>query len=117
LVFYAALEKPELLRKHYRPRLAAFQELLGEHMKKRIENGALRDVDPTLMGRALIGIIAYHQIVCQLLGGADFPGCHEGVAETYTDIWLRGTLPREAEIRQSPLQPPISKALPVLVRP
>jgi|ERR687887_1366172 AcrR family transcriptional regulator len=93
LLFYAALEKPDLLRKCYRPRLLSFYEILGGHIQEQIDRGILRNLEPALMGRALVGTIAYHQIVCQLLGGRDFPGCGiEGSANTYADIWLRGAL-------------------------
>jgi len=93
LVFYAALEKPELLKKGYSPRLMSFHEILSEYMRERIDRGVLRNVDPMLMGRALVGIIAYQQILSQLLGGCDFPGSDSpNPARTYMEIWLRGTL-------------------------
>jgi len=92
LLFYAALESPELLRKCYRPRLVSFYEILGRHIQEQINNGILKNMDPILMGRALVGIVVYHQIVCQLLGGCDFPGNVQGSAKAYTDIWLHGAL-------------------------
>jgi AcrR family transcriptional regulator len=103
LVFYAALEKPELLKKCYSPRLTSFHEILGEHMRERIDGGVLRNVDPMLMGRALVGIIAYQQILSQLLGG-DSPGASPpNPARTYMDIWLRGALkPDSPSRRHSP---------------
>jgi AcrR family transcriptional regulator len=93
LVFYAALEKPELLKKCYSPRLMSFHEILGEYMQERVEGGVLRNVDPMLMGRALVGIIVYHQIFSQLLGGDSFSGSTlPDPARTYMEIWLRGAL-------------------------
>ncbi len=101
LLFYAALEKPDLLRKHYRPSLSSFYEILAVHIRERIDSGSLRDIDPMLLGRALVGMIAYHQIVCGLWGGGDFPGCNAAAATSvYTDIWLRGALPWQAPARQ-----------------
>jgi AcrR family transcriptional regulator len=92
LVFYAALEKPELLKKCYSPRLTSFHEILGEHIQERIDGGVLRNVDPMLMGRALVGIIAYQQILSQILGG-DLPQTNlPKAARTYVEIWLRGAL-------------------------
>jgi AcrR family transcriptional regulator len=94
LLFYAALEKPELLEKCYRPRLMCFYDTLTEHIRKRIDLGVLRTVEPILMGRSLVAMIAYHQIVCQLLGGRDFPGCDIADAtKHYVDIWTRGSFP------------------------
>jgi len=101
LVFYAALEKPELLKKCYSPRLISFHEILGEHMRERIDGGVLRNLDPMLMGRALVGIIAYQQILSQLLGGRDSPEFGSSdPAKTYIDIWLRGALQPDAPARR-----------------
>ena len=101
LLFYAALEKPELLRKRYRPHLLYFYEILAEHIRERIDSEILRDVEPLLMGRALVGMIAYHRIVCELLGGYDSLGCNvEGSAKMYTDIWLFGASAWGAPARQ-----------------
>jgi len=111
LLFYAALEKPELFRKCYRPRMAYFYEILGEHIRKRVDEGLLRgNVEPILMGQSLVGAIAYHQIVCQLLGGSDFPGCNiTDSAKTYTDVWVRGAFVSRASTpalgTEQPAQP------------
>jgi len=97
LVFYAALEKPELLKKSYTPRLTSFHEILGEYMQERVERGVLRNVDPSLMGRALVGIFAYQQILSQLLGLDD--SSHSkllNASKSYVDIWLHGTIRPEA---------------------
>jgi len=101
LVFYAALEKPELLKKCYSPRLMSFHEVLGEYMQERVEGGFLRNVDPTLMGRALVGVFAYHQILSQILGGGDFPGAKlPDAARTYVEIWLHGSTQGDATARR-----------------
>ena len=101
LVFYAALEKPELLKKCYSPRLASFHEILGEYMQQRIEDGELRNAEPLLMGRALVGIIAYQQILCQLLGGGDSRKSNSANrARTYVDLWLRGALQSDSAARR-----------------
>lgn len=102
LVFYAALEKPELLKKCYSPRLMSFHEILGEYMQERVEGGVLRNVDPMLMGRALVGIIVYHQIFSQLLGGGNLPGSNlPNPARAYMEIWLRGALKPDGAGRHS----------------
>lgn len=96
LMFYAALEKPELLKKCYSPRLMSFHEILGKYMRERIDGGVLRNVDPMLMGRSLVGIIAYQQTLSQLLGGGDsWEASPPNPAQTYMDIWLRGALKPE----------------------
>ena len=113
LVFYAALEKPELLKKSYSARLTAFHEILGDHIQQGIKGGVLRNVDPMLMGRALVGIIAYQQILSQILGG-DFPQTNlPEAAKTYVEIWLRGTLKPEVGADRVPSdQPPAEEPEP-----
>jgi len=108
-VFYAALEKPELLKKCYSPRLMSFHEILGEHIRERIDNGVLRNVEPVLMGRALVGIIAYQQILSQLLGGDSRKTNSTNRARTYVDLWLRGTLKSEPPARRFPPQESANK--------
>jgi AcrR family transcriptional regulator len=91
LLFFAALEKPEMLRKRVRPRLLGFYEMLGGQIQARIDAGVLRKLDPDLMGRAFVAMIAYHKIFCELLGGCDFPECNRTeFVQVYTDIWLHG---------------------------
>ncbi len=93
LLFFAALEKPELLRKKFRSDISRLYEILGAHIKQRIEDGRLRELDPGLMGRAFVAMIAYHEIFSELLGGRDFPGSSDpDCTRTYTDLWLRGAL-------------------------
>jgi len=102
LVFYAALEKRELLKKCYSPRLISFHEILGGYMREHIAGGVLRNVDPILMGRALVGIIAYQQILSQLLGVGGGQGPNSpNPAKTYMDIWLRGALKPDSPARRA----------------
>jgi AcrR family transcriptional regulator len=101
LFFYAALEKPELLRKRYGSSLGSLYELLGRHLGERIQSEVLRDIDPMLMGRALVGMIAYHRILSDLLGGAGSVQTDSVTsARIYTEIWLFGTSSWKAPGRQ-----------------
>ena len=91
LLFFAALEKPGLLRKRFRPTLLSFYETLGGQIQTRIDAGVLRKLDAKLMGRAFVAMIVYHEIFGELLGGRDFPGCNGNeFVPVYTDIWLHG---------------------------
>ena len=102
LLFYAALERPDLFRKRCLPSLISLYELLATHIRARIASQILRDIDPVLMSRAFVGMIAYHRILCELLNDADSSGCDvEGAAHVYTDIWLRGALAWGTPARQN----------------
>jgi AcrR family transcriptional regulator len=102
LLFYAALEKPDLLKKCYSPRLMAFHQILGEHIRGRIDHGVLRNVEPMLMGRALVGIIAYQQVLSLLLGVGDSrKTTSANPAKAYVDLWLRGALRSDPSARMN----------------
>ena len=110
LLFYAALEKPELLRKRYRASLVSFYEVLARQIKKWIDAEILRDIDPALMGRALVGMIAYDRIVCGLWGSPELFGSNaDRATDVYTDIWLRGALAWEAPARRNRAETPLTQ--------
>ena len=91
LLFFAALEKPELLHKRYTPGLLSFYQTLGRHIQEKVENETLRNIDPLLMGQALVGMIAYDRIVRDLFRGCDdWNHSLEDTSKIYTDIFLFG---------------------------
>ncbi|HVO71119.1 MAG TPA: hypothetical protein VMT24_13805, partial [Aggregatilineaceae bacterium] len=95
LFFYAALEKPELLRKRYGSSLGSLYNVLGRHIRDHIHSEALRDIDPTLVGQALVGMIAYRRLLSELLGGASpFKTSGEVSARICAEIGLFGTSSR-----------------------
>lgn len=105
LVFFAALEQPELLRKHLRTRTSRFYEVLGRHIQQRIESGILKNLDPNLMGRAFVAMIAYDVAFMELIGGREARDPSD-VARIYTDLWLRGALSTgEYGIEEAPAPP------------
>ncbi len=114
LIFFAALEQPDLLRKHFRSRTLRFYEVLGRHIQERIDNGTLKNLDPHVMGRALIGMITYHEAFIELMGTQEFESTPDWT-KVYTNIWLHGvladqdvrkpTLAQPAEAGKTPLAP------------
>jgi AcrR family transcriptional regulator len=92
LFFYTALEKPELLRKRYGSSLGSLYKVLGRHIREQTQSESLREIDPMLMGRALVGMIAYQRILSELLGGTGpFKADGETSARIYAEIGLFGT--------------------------
>lgn len=91
LLFFAALEKPSLLKKRFRPRLLSFYELLGQHIQTQINSGVLRSLRPAFMGRALVAMIVYQELFCEFLDDRDFQADNaKDSVRAYTDIWLHG---------------------------
>jgi len=93
LLLAGGLEQPQQLKKCLLPRLLTFYSVLGEDIQGRIRSGALRDLDPASMARALVGMVFYERIFNELLGGRGLPGNgSERVGKTFTNIWLHGVL-------------------------
>lgn len=93
LLLAGGLEQPQQLKKCLRPRLLTFYSVLGESIQKRISSGALRDLDPVSMARALVGMVFYERIFNELFGGRELPGRDsDRLGKTFTNIWLHGVL-------------------------
>ena len=93
LLLVGGLEQPQHLKKCLRPRLLTFYSVLGEYIQERINSGALRDLGPTSMARALVGMVFYECIFNELFGGRELWGCNSmRPGRTFTNIWLHGVL-------------------------
>jgi TetR/AcrR family transcriptional regulator len=93
LLLAGGLEQPQDLKKCLRPRLLTFYSVLGEYIQQRINSGALRDLDPASMARALVGMVFYERIFDELFGKRGLPdNVSERVGKTFTNIWLHGVL-------------------------
>ncbi len=90
LLFFAALEKPNILKKRFRAQVVSFYELLGQHIQAGIDDGILRSLQPALMGRALVAMIAYQELFCEFFDGHEFDDDAKESARAYTDIRLHG---------------------------
>jgi AcrR family transcriptional regulator len=92
LLCIAAVEKPELMKKGFRSGLICLDAKLAAHLDKCVEHGTLRNLEPALMGRALVAMVACQQVIRSLLC-EELPAQFTNAAEVYTDIWLHGVLP------------------------
>jgi AcrR family transcriptional regulator len=93
LLLAGGLEQPQQLKKCLLPRLLTFYSVLGEYIQKRISSGALRDLDPVSMARALVGMVFYERIFKELFGSRELPGQDsDRLGKTFTNIWLHGVL-------------------------
>ncbi len=110
LLFFAVLERQDLVQKLVQTHFASFYEILGVRIQECVDFGTLRQLDPDLMGRAFVAMIVYHQISREFLGGHDFFKIdHPEVKKICTDIWLHGVLAtahsdRAVPISQEPLE-------------
>jgi hypothetical protein len=91
LLLFTALEKHELTDRFYRTHVAGYFEQLAEFIRRNIEQGRLRAVDPLLAARGFIGMLFHHFYVQELYGGKKYQQFDSSeVSRTLVDIWLRG---------------------------
>ncbi|MBM3860862.1 MAG: TetR/AcrR family transcriptional regulator [Verrucomicrobia bacterium] len=87
LLFFSALEAHELSQRFAQTYVAAFYETVTNYIRKRIRDGAFRQVDPFFAARAFFGMVFQYSLACQLFGVKPEP---KKAAATFTDIWLKG---------------------------
>lgn len=93
LLLFTALEKHELSDRFYRTNVAGYFELLAEFIRRNIEEGRFRNVDPLLAARSFVGMLIHHFHVQELYGGKKYQqfDTHE-VSRTLVDIWFQGVV-------------------------
>jgi len=91
LLFFAALENPEEVRKSVSPRVDQYYSSLADYLQTRINSGVIREADPRLMAKALVALLVYDRI------SSDFLAAHPISAEmiqaqtgSLLEIWLHG---------------------------
>lgn len=91
LLQFTALEKHELSDRFYRTHVSGYFEQLAEFIRKNIEAGHFRPVDPLLAARSFIGMLFHHFAVQELYGGKKYQQFdNREVSRALVDIWLRG---------------------------
>ncbi|HTC92369.1 MAG TPA: TetR/AcrR family transcriptional regulator [Terriglobales bacterium] len=93
LSLYSALENHKLSQRFFRTYVAKYYEVLAEHLRKRMEKGELRKMDPVTASRGFLGMIGNYFLVQEIYGGKRYQKSDpQRVAEEMTDIWLSGML-------------------------
>jgi AcrR family transcriptional regulator len=91
LLLYSALENHRLSHRFFRTYAAAHYELLADFIRRRINEGGFRPVDPVLAARGFLGMVIYHSWVQELFGGKRYQKFSvQQVSNTLVEIWLRG---------------------------
>jgi AcrR family transcriptional regulator len=91
LLLFSALENHQLSHRFFRTHAAQYLEMLADYVRRGIEQGRFRKVDPMLAARGFLGMLVYHYQIQELFGGKQM---HEydprEVSRTLVDIWLTG---------------------------
>ncbi len=91
LLLFTALENHRLSRRFFRTHVARYYETLADHIRKRIQEGVFRPVDPVLAARGFLGMVIYHLWIQELFGGDAYQKFDpKSVSKKLSDIWLEG---------------------------
>ena len=91
LLWFTALESHILSQRFFRTFIAVYYEELAAYIRRRVREGAFRDVDPLLSARGFLGMVIYHFLVQEFFGAKKFQKFDpELVATTLAGTWLNG---------------------------
>ena len=91
LLWFTALENHKLSQRFFRTFVAVYYEALAGHIRRRVSDGAFRNVDPLLSARGFFGMVVYHFLIQELFGGSKYQKFDpEMVSSTLAGIWLNG---------------------------
>lgn len=89
LLLFSALEGHEMSDMFFRQQYRVFYDLLANYIRRRIDDGAFRSVDPLLAARAFFGIIVHHRLLHDIFG-LPMHRTHEDTVTEYVSLFLGG---------------------------
>jgi AcrR family transcriptional regulator len=93
LLLFTALERHELSQEFFQTFVAEQYEMVARYIRRRVQQGAFRNVDATLAARGFLGMVIYHYLIQELFGGkrqADYDAGEVG--RELAELWLRGVV-------------------------
>lgn len=89
LLFQSALEGHELAARFYRSRVVAFNDLVAGYIRRRMAEGAFRQVHPGVAARAFIGMVNDHGMG-EMIFQAPAVASRKKVVEELVSVFLHG---------------------------
>lgn len=96
LLLFSALEGHELSDMFFQQQYRVFHDLLAGYIRRRIEDGAFRQIDPVLAARAFFGIIIHHRLLHDIFG-MPMRLTHEDTVKEYVSLFLGGLIRRSPD--------------------
>ena len=62
LLFYSALEEHELAERFFGEFITQIYGFIGEYVRERQNDGAMREVNPRIVVRAFLGMLIHHSL-------------------------------------------------------
>ncbi|OQW31305.1 MAG: hypothetical protein A4E19_20255 [Nitrospira sp. SG-bin1] len=89
LLLFSTLEGHELSNMFFQRQYQVFHDLLAGYIRRRIQEGAFRPVDPVLAARAFFGVILHHRLLHDLFG-LPMHLSHDATVGEYVSLFLGG---------------------------
>ena len=90
LLLYSALEGHELKDRFFERKVAFLYQDLNEYIRRRMDAGAFRRMDPYLAARAFVGMLAHQGMATTIFGLHDLKGTREEIVTAIVDIFVSG---------------------------
>jgi len=99
LLFYSALEEHELAARFFGDFVDKVYEFIGHYIKQRQDDGTLRQIEPRVAVRALLGMLIHHSLN-NILWDKDHKLLNipnEEAARNFAEIFLNGIRKRQSK--------------------
>lgn len=93
LLLFSALEGHEMSDLFFQKQYRVFHDLLAGYIRRRIDDGVFRPVDPLLAARAFFGIIVHHRLLHDIFG-LPMHVAHQAAVTEYVSLFLGGLVQR-----------------------
>jgi AcrR family transcriptional regulator len=107
LLLFSALQDQRRSQRFFQTYVVKYYEAIADYIRKRVEQGAFRDVNPLLAARGFVGMVVYHSQIQEIYGAKRYQDFDvKEVSRTLTDIWLGGMEARNGQnSRRKPTKP------------
>jgi AcrR family transcriptional regulator len=90
LLFFSSLERHELSDLFFERLYVGFYKLVSGYIRRRVREGAFRQVHPDTAARGLIGMISYHGLVALLFPGRFKISHRRRIVDEMVSVFLGG---------------------------
>jgi AcrR family transcriptional regulator len=97
LLLFSALEGHEMSHMFFKQQYRVFYDLLAGYIRRRIDDGVFRPVDPLLAARAFFGVIVHHRLLHDIFG-LPMHRSHEDTVSEYVSVFLGGLIKPAHEV-------------------
>lgn len=91
LLLFSALEGHELSEMFFESRVKRLHEFLSEYLRRGVEEGRFRSIDPLVVARGFIGMVVHYLLIHELFGVKRSPrSAPDEVVDQFVSLFLKG---------------------------